>query len=128
MRVQDFNAPPPAEPPQTPQAAAPQPGPTPIAAARAPANVVPLKHPLGEAGARAEAELALLRARIEHLELVIETARGLMTANQEKLLRRLHDMPREVAALTLRLGQLNGATGADIPGWQGMGMAQGGQE
>ncbi len=48
-------------------------------------------------------EIAFLRARIEHLEIVIETARGLMTSNQERLLRRLHDMPREMATLAARM-------------------------
>lgn len=49
------------------------------------------------------AEVAFLRARIEHLELVVETARGLMTSNQERLLRRLHELPREMAALAARV-------------------------
>ncbi len=49
------------------------------------------------------AEIAFLRSRIEHLELVVETARGLMTNNQERLLRRLHELPREMAALSARV-------------------------
>ncbi len=51
-------------------------------------------------------ETAWLRARIEHLELVVETARGLMTSNQEKLLRRLHDLPQEMIALNARMARL----------------------
>jgi hypothetical protein len=54
---------------------------------------------------QASAEIALLRARIEHLELVVETARSLMTSNQERLLRRLHDLPHEMMALTARLAR-----------------------
>ncbi len=58
----------------------------------------------GALGAGVEApEIAFLRARIEHLEVVIETARGLMTSNQERLLRRLHDIPREIATLAARM-------------------------
>ena len=52
-------------------------------------------------------EVALLRARIEHLELVVETARSLMTSNQERLLRRLHDVPQEMMALTARIARLD---------------------
>jgi hypothetical protein len=52
-------------------------------------------------------EMALLRAQIEHLELVVETARSLMTNNQERLLRRLHDLPGEMVALTARLNRLD---------------------
>jgi hypothetical protein len=54
----------------------------------------------------AEAEIALLRARLEHLELVVETARSLMTSNQERLLRRLHDLPHEMMALTAKLARV----------------------
>jgi hypothetical protein len=56
---------------------------------------------------RASVEISLLKAQIEHLELVVETARSLMTSNQERLLRRLHDLPREMAALTARLDRLD---------------------
>ncbi len=56
-----------------------------------------------EGYARAETELLL--ARIEHLELVVETARSLMTSNQERLLRRLHDLPHEMMTLTARLAR-----------------------
>ena len=59
---------------------------------------------------RQSVEIALLKAQVEHLELVVETARSLMTSNQERLLRRLHDLPREMAALAARLDRLdNGA-------------------
>lgn len=104
MRITDLNAPPgQQEIPQAPQAAS--------------AQVVPLA-PAREAEGeetRLQVELALLRARIEHLELVIETARGLMTASQEKLLRRLHDMPREISALSARLARLDGTGEAPTP-------------
>ncbi len=56
---------------------------------------------------RATVEIALLKAQVEHLELVVETARSLMTSNQERLLRRLHDLPREMAALAARLDRLD---------------------
>jgi hypothetical protein len=75
------------------------------------------EHPPEHAGAegidpatpddRATIEISLLKAQIEHLELVVETARSLMTSNQERLLRRLHDLPREMAALTARLDRLD---------------------
>jgi hypothetical protein len=48
-------------------------------------------------------EIALLKARIQHLELIVETARSLMGANQERLLRQLHEVPREIAALTSQM-------------------------
>jgi hypothetical protein len=54
-------------------------------------------------------EIELLRARIEHLELVVETARGLMTANQERLLRRLHDVPHEMMLLTAKMTRFTAA-------------------
>jgi hypothetical protein len=56
---------------------------------------------------RASVEIALLKAQVEHLELVVETARSLMTSNQERLLRRLHDLPREMAALAARLDRFD---------------------
>jgi hypothetical protein len=37
---------------------------------------------------------------------VVETARSLMTSNQEKLLRRLHDLPQEMIALNARMARL----------------------
>ena len=61
-----------------------------------------------EGYARAETELLL--ARIEHLELVVETARSLMTSNQERLLRRLHDLPHEMMTLTARLARYTPTT------------------
>ena len=48
-------------------------------------------------------EIALLKARIEHLEIVVETARGLLGSNQERLLRRLYDLPKEIVKLSQRL-------------------------
>jgi|GEM_PF-3699353 hypothetical protein len=91
MKIQDFNTPPEAEP--------------------APAAVETAEGP-ALADERSSVELALLRAQVEHLELVVETARSLMTSNQERLLRRLHDVPREMAALTARLERLDHPSGA----------------
>jgi hypothetical protein len=48
-------------------------------------------------------EVALLNARIQHLELIVETARGLMGSNQERLLRRLYEVPREMMSLDAQL-------------------------
>ena len=56
-----------------------------------------------EAGDRQSLEIAFLKARIQHLELVLETARSLMGANHERLLRRLHEVPRELVELSQRL-------------------------
>ncbi len=92
MEIQDFNQPG-GGPAVPPEAAVPPPDVTVEPA-------LPLQ-------AREEAEIALLRARIEHLELVVETARSLMTANQERLLRRLHDLPQEMMALTATLNRLD---------------------
>ncbi len=52
-------------------------------------------------------EIALLKARIQHLELVVETARCLMGSNQERLLRRLHEVPRELVELTAQLRRVD---------------------
>jgi hypothetical protein len=40
-------------------------------------------------------EIIFLRARIQHLEVVIETARSLLSSNQDRLIRRLHEIPME---------------------------------
>ena len=116
MRIQDFNA-----KPEEPALHAPPTVGHEAKTASGPdwqtTNVVPLQRDVSPPDGRAEAELALLRARIEHLELVVETARGLMTANQERLLRRLHDMPREVASLTWQLGRVSGTPDSSLPGW-----------
>ncbi len=56
---------------------------------------------------RQRTEVIFLKKRIEHLELVVETARSLMTSNQERLLRRLHDLPHELMALTTALNRLD---------------------
>jgi hypothetical protein len=56
---------------------------------------------------RQAAEIALLKARVQHLELVVETARALMGANQERLLRRLHELPRELVELTAQLRRID---------------------
>ncbi len=52
---------------------------------------------------RESLEIAFLKARIQHLELVLETARSLMGSNHERLLRRLHEVPRELVDLGNRL-------------------------
>ncbi len=79
----------------------------------------------GDAAGRQQTETALLHARIEHLELVVETARSLMTSNQERLLRRLHDLPQEMMALTARMARMGTAAGAagDLPDEAAAGLA-----
>jgi len=52
-------------------------------------------------------EIALLKARIQHLELVVETARQLMGSNQERLLRRLNESPREIVSLSAQLRRVD---------------------
>jgi hypothetical protein len=52
-------------------------------------------------------EIALLKARVAHLELVVETARNLMGSNQECLLRRLYEVPRELVELTAQLRRVD---------------------
>jgi hypothetical protein len=52
---------------------------------------------------RTALEVALLKARIEHLELIVETARSLMGSNQERLLRRLYEVPRDITSLDAQL-------------------------
>jgi hypothetical protein len=61
----------------------------------------------GSAEQRQALEIALLKARISHLELVLETARGMMGANQERLLRRLYEVPRELVELTAQLRRVD---------------------
>jgi hypothetical protein len=95
MKIQDFNRPG---------------GPIdiqPVAAAPTDASGDQVCAPDGLGEGRASVEIALLKAQIEHLELVVETARSLMTSNQERLLRRLHDLPREMAVLASRLERLD---------------------
>jgi len=48
-------------------------------------------------------EIAFPKARIQHLELVVETARSLMGSNHERLLRRLHELPLELVELSNQL-------------------------
>jgi hypothetical protein len=91
----------------------------PTAPAAVPAAAPPAGRPVlspGDAGLdgstdRHGLEIALLKAQIQHLELVIETARSLMGANQERLLRRLHEQPREMVELTLQLRRLDAGSG-----------------
>jgi hypothetical protein len=68
-----------------------------------------------ETPSRQATEVTLLKKRIEHLELVVETARSLMTSNQERLLRRLHDLPQEMLALTATLNRLDQEHQGDEP-------------
>ncbi len=62
---------------------------------------------------RQSAEIALLNARVQHLELVVETARSLMSSNQERLLRRLYELPHEIAELSAQLRRLDGPQGKE---------------
>jgi len=86
---------------------------TPVAASAATLLAAPgvavanesIQTPLVRNEEQAHAEIALLRAKIEHLELVVETARNLMTSNQDRLLRRLHELPHEMIALTATLAR-----------------------
>ena len=55
-------------------------------------------------------EIAFLKARIQHLELVVETARSLMGSNHERLLRRLHEVPRELVELGNQLRRVDSHT------------------
>jgi len=114
MRISDFNAPKDEVGPPTMAA----PGAS-VLALKIPAEYPP--------EGRAQVEIALLRARIEHLELVVETARGLMTANQEKLLRRLHEVPRDITALTARLGRFGESGQAGEIPWYASQISAGGQ-
>jgi hypothetical protein len=93
MQLQDFNGPSQAEEPSLPDSPPPS---AQVAAS-------------GGSEDRPSLEIALLKAQVEHLELVVETARSLMTSNQERLLRRLHDVPREMALLAARLDRLDHA-------------------
>lgn len=63
----------------------------------------------GESHSRLALENQLLKAKVAHLEAVIDTARALLSTNQEKLLRQLHEAPRDLVDLTLRLRSLQGA-------------------
>jgi hypothetical protein len=92
MKIQDFNR------PAAAQAAS---------EARSPDAGIETEDVSADSEDRTAVEMRLLRAQIEHLELVVETARSLMTSNQERLLRRLHDLPREMATLAARLDRLD---------------------
>ena len=100
MRIQNLKA--------VSEPAAAAAGPTPPAADAGPGET-PLA-PGGDPAALAERqalEIALLQARLQHMELVVETARSLMGSNQERLLRRLHEAPREIAALSGQLRRID---------------------
>jgi hypothetical protein len=69
-------------------------------------GAVPLGSSAGANGTQA-LEIAFLKARIQHLELVVETARSLMGSNHERLLRRLHEVPRELVELSNQLRRVD---------------------
>ena len=96
MQIQDFNLPP----------IGPHAAPSPTETSAALLDPGALCSSLSIPETRERTEIALLKKRIEHLELVVETARSLMTSNQERLLRRLHDLPQELMALTSVLNRL----------------------
>ncbi len=79
------------------------------AAAETPATAETTEPAAAPAGQddRRTLEIALLKARIQHLELIVETARSLMGANQERLLRQLHEVPRDIAALSAQLRRVD---------------------
>jgi hypothetical protein len=101
MQIQDFNRP----------SAAPQGTP---GADSGLAGGVPADTAVAPGSPREQAEIALLKKRIEHLEVVVETARSLMTSNQERLLRRLHDLPQELMSLTAVLDRLDGDASSHV--------------
>lgn len=103
MRVRDLNA-----RPGAPEQAAPDRAP-PDSGMALPALNGHAAPSAAVSPARAEAEIALLRARIAHLETVLEAARGFMTSNQERLLRRLHDLPQELVTLSSQFERLSAA-------------------
>ena len=106
MHIQDFNKPAQPVAPSGTEAAAPAPD----AASGASGPM-----------SREQTEISLLKKRIEHLELVVETARSLMTSNQEKLLRRLHDLPQELVALTAALHRIGGEEAVESSATHGPG-------
>ena len=56
-------------------------------------------------------EIAYLKARIQHLELVLEMARSLMGSNHERLLRRLNEVPHEMVELSAQLRRFDAGGG-----------------
>ena len=108
MHISNFNAPPATS------------GSSVLAMADAPL-ATPAESPTGQGQAenaddRMATEIALLRARVAHLESVVDTARGLMSANQERLLRRLHDVPQELMLLTAKMTRFAAADTPLAPG------------
>lgn len=99
MRIQDFRG---AAQPATPAMGAAG---TPAAPLAAAAVIAEQRVPTDTNAVieRQTIEITLLKARIEHLELVVETARGLLGSNQERLLRRLYDLPKEIVKLSQKL-------------------------
>lgn len=73
----------------------------------APAVSIPLAETTTLPNERSALEIAFLKARIQHLELVLETARSLMGSNHERLLRRLHEVPREMVDLSAQLRRID---------------------
>ena len=78
---------------------------TPVVAPATPQTAAPDRPPAPQASSsdRQAVEIAFLKARIQHLELVLETARSLMGSNHERLLRRLNDVPHEMVELSAQL-------------------------
>jgi hypothetical protein len=75
-----------------------------VVAAEPPATAHERPAPLQAASSDRQAvEIAFLKARIQHLELVLETARSLMGSNHQRLLRRLNDVPHEMIQLSAQL-------------------------
>lgn len=109
MRIQSLKAAPEPTPP-SPVIANPGAVADPGAVTHANGEAGPAASMAGEAGGvgeRQALEVALLNARIQHLELVVETARSLMGSNQERLLRRLHDVPRDIAMISAQLRRID---------------------
>ena len=99
MRVQNLNL--------AKEAQAEPPEPMARAVVPKPAEVVSSRSEILPDDSRQTLEIALLRARIQHLELVSETARGLLGSNQDRLLRRLYEIPRELATLSTQLQRID---------------------
>ncbi len=74
-----------------------------VASAAERANPAPVEGDGPDSTDRQTVEIAYLKARIQHLELVIEMARSLMGSNHERLLRRLNEVPHEMVELSAKL-------------------------
>jgi hypothetical protein len=67
------------------------------------ATTASVKLDVPDSADRPTVEIAYLKARIQHLELVLEMARSLMGSNHERLLRRLNEVPHEMVELSAKL-------------------------